>query len=199
MGDSICFRRDVLRQIGWGEGLTEDYQLRQRLLLEGIKIGYEPAAVGCGEAPRTWRQARAQRERWLRGTYDASQKLAQRLLSEAIKQRDLALLDGAIQAKFPSYSTLTMISIPLLLIQLLVNWLIGPIFPTWLIGAWIVVVAILFIYPFIGLALEKAPLKAYLIIVSGSFYIIWRTWLAVTARYGRKSVQWIRTDHGEKN
>jgi 1,2-diacylglycerol 3-beta-glucosyltransferase len=28
MGDSICFRTDVLRKMGWGEGLTEDYQLR---------------------------------------------------------------------------------------------------------------------------------------------------------------------------
>ena len=40
MGDSICFRAEVLRKIGWGEGLTEDYQLRQRLLLEGIRITY---------------------------------------------------------------------------------------------------------------------------------------------------------------
>ena len=38
MGDSICFRADVLRRLGWGEGLTEDYQLRQRLLLAGIAI-----------------------------------------------------------------------------------------------------------------------------------------------------------------
>ncbi len=33
MGDSICFRIDILKEIGWGHGLTEDYQLRQRLLL----------------------------------------------------------------------------------------------------------------------------------------------------------------------
>ena len=61
MGDSICFRANVLREIGWGEGLTEDYQLRQKLLLAGIKITYEPAAMGYGEAPLTWAQARTQR------------------------------------------------------------------------------------------------------------------------------------------
>src|SRR5207237_7553717 len=30
MGDSICFRADVLRRLGWGEGLTEDYAFRQQ-------------------------------------------------------------------------------------------------------------------------------------------------------------------------
>jgi len=80
MGDSICFRADVPRRLGWGEGLTEDYAFRQRLLLEGIKIRYEPAAVGYGQAPLTWRAARDQRARWLRGTHDASQRYGRQLL-----------------------------------------------------------------------------------------------------------------------
>jgi 1,2-diacylglycerol 3-beta-glucosyltransferase len=198
MGDSICFRVEVLRKIGWGGGLTEDYQLRQRLLLEGIKITYEPGAIGYGEAPRTWAQAQKQRARWLRGTRDASQRFARRLLMEGIKRRDAALLDGAFQAYLPSYSTLAMISILCLLIQLLANCLLGPIFSSGLIGAWGTVVAALFIYPLIGLAMDKAPLKAYVGIVSGPFFILWRTWLALTARFGSKQVTWIRTAHGEE-
>jgi 1,2-diacylglycerol 3-beta-glucosyltransferase len=196
MGDSICFRAGVLRKIGWGEGLTEDYQLRQRLLLEGIKIAYEPAAIGYGEAPRTWAQARAQRARWLRGTRDASQRFARRLLVEGIKRRDTALLDGALQAYLPSYSTLTMISATCLLIQIVVNWLIEPIVSWSLVRAWAAVVGTLFVYPLIGLGLEKAPLKAYLAILSGPFFILWRTWLALAARCGSKPVTWIRTAHG---
>jgi 1,2-diacylglycerol 3-beta-glucosyltransferase len=198
MGDSICFRADVLRRTGWGEGLTEDYQLRQRLLLEGVKIAYEPAAMGFGEAPRTWGQARAQRARWLRGTRDASQRFARRLLTEGIKRRDAALLDGAFQAYLPSYSTLTMISIIFLLIQVLVNWQVGLILSWSVVGAWAAVVGALFVYPLTGLALEKAPLKAYLAILSGPFFILWRTWLALAARFGSKPVIWIRTAHGEQ-
>lgn len=63
MGDSICFRTDVLRSVGWGEGLADDYQIRQKYLLNGIKIAYEPAAMGLGEAAMSWAQARAQRSR----------------------------------------------------------------------------------------------------------------------------------------
>ncbi len=198
MGDSICFRADVLRRIGWGEGLTEDYQLRQRLLLEGVKIAYEPAAMGFGEAPRTWGQARAQRARWLRGTRDASQQFARRLLTEGLKRRDAALLDGALQAYLPSYSTLTMISTLSLLIQVLVNWQVGPIFSPSIVGPWAAVVGTLFVYPLIGLTLENAPLKAYLAILSGPVFILWRTWLALAVRFRGKSVVWIRTAHGEQ-
>lgn len=198
MGDSICFRAEVLRRIGWGEGLTEDYQLRQRLLLEGVKITYEPAAIGYGEAPRTWAQARAQRARWLRGTRDASQRFARRLLKEGIKRRDGALLDGALQAYLPSYSTLTLTSAIAVLIQVVVNGLGKPIFSWALVGTWAAVVGMLFAYPLIGLALEKAPLKAYLAILTGPFFILWRTGLALAARFGSKPVTWIRTAHGEQ-
>ncbi len=110
MGDSICIRSDILRKIGWGDGLTEDYQLRQRLLLEEIKIVYEPQAIGYGEAPLTWSQAQAQRARWLRGTYVASNKFIRRIFIDAIKYRDGALMEGGLQARFPSYSTLTFIN-----------------------------------------------------------------------------------------
>jgi len=197
MGDSICFRAEVLRKIGWGEGLTEDYQMRQYLLLEGIKIIYEPAAMGYGEAPRTWTQARAQRARWLRGTRDASRQLAWRLLVEGIKRRDPALMDGALQAYLPSYSTLTLTSTISFLTQVLVNEWGEPVFSEPLVGGWVVVVGILFAYPLFGLVLEKAPLKAYLIILSGPVFILWRTWLALAARFGGRPVKWIRTDHGE--
>ena len=197
MGDSICFRADILQRLGWGEGLTEDYQLRQRLLLAGIKISYEPMAKGYGEAPRTWVQARAQRARWLRGTQIASRQLARQLLVEAIQRRDPALLDGALQAYLPSFSTLTVVSILILLAQILWARLGGPLVPATLIYSWTGVCATLFAYPLFGLALEKAPAKAYFVILTGPLFILWRTVLAITARYSRRPAVWVRTAHGE--
>ncbi len=196
MGDSICFRADVLRRIGWGEGLTEDYHLRQKLLLEGVKIAYEPGAIGRGEAPLTWVQARGQRERWLRGTHDASQTFARRLLVEGLRRGDPALLDGALQAHLPSYSTLALIVALALAAQLAVNRIGGSVFPPHLLASWGVVLGALFAYPLLGLFLERAPLRAYMAILSGPVFIVWRTWLALTARFGGRSVVWVRTAHG---
>ena len=198
MGDSICFRADILQKMGWGEGLTEDYQLRQRLLLGGIKITYEPAAIGYGEAALTWSQAKAQRARWLRGAYDASQQFARQLLKESLKHRDGALLDGTLQAYLPSYSTLTIITTFIFLLQLLLNWTLPGSILFINLMMWLSIWVILFVYPLIGLALEKAPLKAYLVIVSGPFFILWRTWLAFSVRLRNRSVVWVRTTHGGK-
>lgn len=195
MGDSICLRADVLRGIGWGEGLTEDYQLRQRLLLEGTRIAYEPRAKGYGEAVPGWRQARAQRARWLRGTHDASRRFARPLLQEALRRRDPALLDGALQAYLPSYSTLTVAAGTLLAAQLLAVAL-GASIATFALALWGAAFLTLFIYPLFGLALERAPLRAYLVILSGPVFIAWRSWLAFRSRFGGREVIWIRTSHG---
>jgi cellulose synthase/poly-beta-1,6-N-acetylglucosamine synthase-like glycosyltransferase len=199
MGDSICFRVDILRKLGWGEGLTEDYHLRHKLILDGMRIAYEPAALGYGEAPITWSQARAQRARWLRGTHDSSQQFVKHLIFEGTKRRNLAMLDGALQASFPSYSTLSVLTLILLVGQVLINYFIKHIFPWSLIGAWAALVATLLIYPLVGLALERAPARAYIAILVGPYFILWRTWLAFISRFGRKQVTWIRTEHGKSD
>ncbi|HSL29855.1 MAG TPA: glycosyltransferase [Anaerolineales bacterium] len=197
MGDSICFRVDVLLQLGWGEGLTEDYHLRHKLLLTGIRIAYEPGAIGCGEAPVTWSRARAQRARWLRGTRDTSQQFVKRLLIEGVKKRDMAVLDGALQASFPSYSTMSVLGLVALIIQVLTNSFMRQTFPSALVGAWAAIVVMLLIYPLAGLALERAPARAYIAILLGPYFVVWRTWLAFMSRFGRKQVTWIRTEHGK--
>jgi cellulose synthase/poly-beta-1,6-N-acetylglucosamine synthase-like glycosyltransferase len=183
--------------MGWGDGLTEDYHLRQKLLLAGYRIKYEPRAKGYGEAPLTWTQARTQRARWLRGTHDASKELRNQLLAQAIKLRKGALIDGALQAFYPSYSTLTMLSGVFLLATILANYVYQPM-PDGIVWAWFGILVFLFFYPLFGLYLERAPFKAYLVMLSGPFYVFWRTWLAWTGRLGKKGITWIRTAHGER-
>jgi 1,2-diacylglycerol 3-beta-glucosyltransferase len=199
MGDSICFRVDILRMLGWGEGLTEDYDFRFQLLLKNIRIVYEPAAMGYGEAPLTWAHARAQRARWLRGTHDASQQYVKHLIVEGMKRRNLAMLDGALQASFPSYSTLSILVWIGLAIQVLIDFFNESIDLLPQIGAWAAMVLTLVIYPLVGLALERAPVRAYIVILLGPYFIFWRTWLAFISRFGRRQVTWIRTNHGESD
>jgi cellulose synthase/poly-beta-1,6-N-acetylglucosamine synthase-like glycosyltransferase len=189
MGDSICFRADILRHLGWGEGLTEDYEFRQKLLLEGIKIQYEAAAIGYGEAPANWSIARAQRARWLSGTFRASRQYAREMLVNGLRRRDTALLDGALQAYLPSYSTLTLLAVSGLGLNVLFAKWVGTL-PLYL---WLVLVVLLGIYPLIGLALERAPGRAYLAIWLGPLFILWRTALGVSARFRREQVKWVRT------
>jgi cellulose synthase/poly-beta-1,6-N-acetylglucosamine synthase-like glycosyltransferase len=196
MGDSICFRADILRQFGWDQSLAEDFQLRLRLLLGGVRIAYEPSALGYGEAPPSWKIASVQRLRWLRGTRDASRRFALRMLREGLLRRDRALVDTALQVYLPSYSSLTLLSVAALGLQFLANQFIAPVFSWQLLAAWASVVGILFLYPVAGLVLERAPSRAFLALLLGPFFVLWRTFLAAMAR-GRREISWIPTQHGQ--
>jgi cellulose synthase/poly-beta-1,6-N-acetylglucosamine synthase-like glycosyltransferase len=191
MGDSICFRCDILREKGWGSGLTEDYELRLKLILDGYSIQYEPWAIGHGQAPRSYPEAQSQRLRWAKGMMDARKRFRRQLLIDGIKQNDRVKLDGALGTIIPSYSTLTLISIALLGLNILFFRQVGVI----LVYFWLLLTVLWLIYPLFGLALEKAPFKAYLAILSGPLFILWRTGLNIRARLLPNKIKWIRTTH----
>jgi cellulose synthase/poly-beta-1,6-N-acetylglucosamine synthase-like glycosyltransferase len=184
MGDSICFRVDVLRRFGWGEGLADDYAFRQQLLLEGVSIYYEPNAVGYGEAPLTWRAATTQRARWLRGTRAASRRFASKLLVEAFRRREMPLLEGGLQAILPSYSTLTVLTA--------VVWLASGL-RSRLTNSWSMPLVALLLYPMLGLVLEGAPKRAYLAMLIGPVFVAWRAWLTLQTRLTQSDAAWVRT------
>jgi hypothetical protein len=107
------------------------------------------------------------------------------------------MLDGALQASLPSYSTLSLLSLSLLVIQIPISYFLDHSFLWPLIAAWAALVITLLIYPLVGLALERAPIRAYIAILFGPYFIFWRTWLALISRFGRKQVTWVRTEHGK--
>jgi cellulose synthase/poly-beta-1,6-N-acetylglucosamine synthase-like glycosyltransferase len=192
MGDSICFKSNVLKKIGWGTGLTEDYHMRHQLLLAGIWIVYDPRAKGYGEAAPSWMGAARQRIRWLRGTQDASRNFIKELLIQALRKMEPAIIDGVLQIVLPSYSTTTLLIGAGFLIQVCINFLQPGVFSQVSLIAWSIGLLMLFLYPMLGLWLEKAPLRYYLVILTGPVFIIWRTWLALKSRISRK-VDWVRT------
>ncbi len=196
MGDSICFRAEVLRNLGCGSGLTEDYDLRQKLLLCGIRILYEPAAKGYGEAANSWTSAGRQRIRWLRGADDTNKKNAPNLLRHGLKLGDRAMIDGALQGMLPSFSTVTLAAGFMLAAGFALNMFAGALISWWLVAAWAVMAGFLFVYPIWGLLLERAPWKAYLVIMTGPVFIFWQSWLAFKSRFIDKRVTWVRTPHG---
>jgi cellulose synthase/poly-beta-1,6-N-acetylglucosamine synthase-like glycosyltransferase len=191
MGDSICFRSQVLKDLGWGSGLTEDYELRLRLICQSVRIQYEPEAAGYGQAPLNWSEARAQRLRWAKGMDDARKKYGRQLLKEGLRELSPLKLDGFLSLSVPSYSTLSIFSFALFAL----HWLISSGSSPGLVLTWGVTALLLFIYPLFGLLLERGPWWSYLAILSGPFFMIWRTWLNLIVRLPGKEVGWIRTPH----
>jgi cellulose synthase/poly-beta-1,6-N-acetylglucosamine synthase-like glycosyltransferase len=191
MGDSICIRTNVLKKSGWGQGLTEDYEFRLKLLLDRVQIQYEPNAIGYGQAPLTINEAHSQRLRWIKGMIDAKKLYRHQLVKEGIKNMDWSMLDGAISNTIPSYSVLTMISV--------LNFIISYLFPAYFwhpsFYIWGGVTLLWLLYPLLGLLLEKSPGWAYLAILTGPIQILWRTWLSLYFRFAPTHISWIRTPH----
>jgi 1,2-diacylglycerol 3-beta-glucosyltransferase len=197
MGDSICIQAGLLRSIGWGVGLTEDYDLRFHLLSSGVRIIYEPNAVGLGEAPTSWAIARRQRERWLAGTYRSSRRHRAELFKLARtrgggRPRPAAVWDALLQALFPAYSTLFLLAGAGVLAQAAVSRLTAG-GSNRMTELWIALAIALLLYPILGLLLARAPGRAYAAVFLGPVFALWRTWLALSARFLHRPTMWVRT------
>jgi hypothetical protein len=98
----------------------------------------------------------------------------------------------------PSYSTLTLVVVAILFIQLLAKNVVSAELAWGLIASWFAVVGFLLAYPLFGLFCERAQAKAYLAITMGPLFILWRTWLAIKIRLQDAPVAWVRTAHGDR-
>ncbi|MCB0403235.1 MAG: glycosyltransferase family 2 protein [Bdellovibrionales bacterium] len=190
MGDSIALHRSVLAELGWGEGLTEDFQLRQRLLLAGYRICYAPEAVGFGEAPPTWEQAKTQRIRWMQGAKEVSQNFRKRLLLYGIRQHNVAAVDAGLESYLPTFSTLSALGV-FALLALPVwgtppSWVAAGLFFAALIG-----------YPVAALFLAGAPTRSFLALAKGPYFVAWRALASLKLRVRRQEIRWVRTQHGK--
>jgi cellulose synthase/poly-beta-1,6-N-acetylglucosamine synthase-like glycosyltransferase len=84
-GSVFMIRADVMRQLGWGTSITEDWDLTLRLYETGYKVVYTPFVQAPAECVASVRQLARQRMRWAEGhTYNIKKHLMSVLLSPHI-------------------------------------------------------------------------------------------------------------------
>ena len=66
-GTAYMIRADVLRQVGWGTSITEDWELTLKLYARGYKVAYTPWAETPAECVSTFSRLARQRMRWAEG------------------------------------------------------------------------------------------------------------------------------------
>jgi len=66
-GTAYMIRADVLRQVGWGTSITEDWELTLKLYARGYKVVYTPWAETPAECVSTFERLARQRMRWAEG------------------------------------------------------------------------------------------------------------------------------------
>lgn len=66
-GTAYMIRADVLREVGWGTSITEDWELTLKLYARGYKVAYTPWAETPAECVSTFSRLARQRMRWAEG------------------------------------------------------------------------------------------------------------------------------------
>jgi cellulose synthase/poly-beta-1,6-N-acetylglucosamine synthase-like glycosyltransferase/CheY-like chemotaxis protein len=66
-GSVFMIRADLLRDVGWGTSITEDWELTIRLYLEGYRVLYSPFIQAPAECVSDFKQLARQRMRWAEG------------------------------------------------------------------------------------------------------------------------------------
>lgn len=192
MGDAMCFSRQVLEQFPWNtHSLVEDMEYGIHLLLNNVKITYIPQAISLGQAAGNWHHAQKQRLRWEKGVVKLRYRLGFQLLLSGIATKRLGLIDRAIELLLPPYSVLTMLTLLLVIIKLL--WLLPSIglFPSfYILMMWV-------IFPFIGLVIDRAPIKTFLVLGYAPIYLAWRLWISFISRIHKQPIIWIKTPRQE--
>ncbi len=88
-GSVYMIRADVLRQVGWGTSITEDWELTLKLYLHGYKVLYTPFIQAPSECISSFRLLVRQRMRWAEGhTYNVRKYFMQVLTSTKITRRE---------------------------------------------------------------------------------------------------------------
>ncbi|NIV29344.1 MAG: glycosyltransferase [Anaerolineae bacterium] len=195
MGDGMCFHRETLEQHPFEtRSLTEDREYGIHLVACGERVRYVPEAISAGQAVARWRDATSQRMRWYGGVFALPRQHLRPLLSLAWRERNWAALDLALELSVPSFSTLSLLAMGLVILQGLLL-LLGAPSPLLVSGF---SAAAAFLLPLLGLAAERAPRTSFQALVFAPAYAAWRVSMGLAVRLRRGRVNWVRTRRAEE-
>lgn len=97
-GSVYMIRADVLKRMGWGTSITEDFQLTLRLYEQGYKVVYTPYIQAPAEAVSTIKRLIRQRMRWAEGhSHNVKLMFLRLLIGRRIEEQGLALASHNIK------------------------------------------------------------------------------------------------------
>jgi cellulose synthase/poly-beta-1,6-N-acetylglucosamine synthase-like glycosyltransferase len=196
-GTAYMIRADLLREIGWGTSLTEDWELTLKLYARGYKVAYTPWAETPAECVSTFTRLARQRMRWAEGhTYNVRRHFF------SIMQSPFVTLLEKVEFLF---DTTYYLQAGLFVVGSMA-WLISEIFlhthvPGWTATlGWALLFSNILALPLMnlgGLILEEAPprdLQGVLGAVVLSFALVpFQGWAAIKGLLSKEEGPWFRT------
>lgn len=195
-GTGMCFRADLLREMGWpATSLTEDLEYTMLLISRGLKVTWAHEALVFDEKPtRFWPSCR-QRLRWLQGKWQVLFAYGPRLFWSALREGSWLKADGFLCLLQPPLLLLG----PLCALAALAHP--RPLAPAPISLAHrshpeLILLGLLpYFLPAVAMYLEKAPARAYLYLPAYTFFSF--TWIpiALAGLIMYRQRRWYRTPH----
>ena len=196
-GTAYMIRADILREVGWGTSLTEDWELTLKLYARGYKVAYTPWAETPAECVSTFARLARQRMRWAEGhTFNVRKWFLPIMLSPLV--RPLEKLEFLYDAAYYLQAALFVVGT--------ISWLMAEIvfhahIPGWTVAlGWSLVFSNIFALPLMnlgGLILEDAPkrdLQGVLGALVLSFALVpFQGWAAMKGLLQKEEGPWFRT------
>src|SRR5438094_488964 len=196
-GTAYMIRADILRQVGWGTSLTEDWELTLKLYARGYKVAYTPWAETPAECVATFSRLARQRMRWAEGhTHNVRKWFWPIMVSPYVSP--IEKLEFAFDATYYLQAALFVLGS--------LSWLVSELIfqthvPGWTaILGWSLLFSNIFALPLMnlgGLILEEAPgrdLQGVLGALVLSFALVpFQGWAALKGLIRKEEGPWFRT------
>jgi len=192
LGNGMCFSSRIIEQFGWeATCIVEDMEYAVMLRLGGVAVSFAPEARVYAAIPETFKGSRVQRSRWDIGRFQVRNKYIAKLVKAAIRKRDLAYFDTAMELLIPPFSLFVVLSVSLFGLFLATHITTG--FGT-LARLWFTVALSLVGYIILGLITAKADRKTYINLVYAPFFLLWRVGTIIWGYVHKIGGEWIKTD-----
>jgi 1,2-diacylglycerol 3-beta-glucosyltransferase len=188
-GNGMGFSRDVLAaHPPKAFSIVEDLEYGIHLGYAGVRVEYVHEARVLGHMAVSEQASRTQRRRWERGRQALVRAHVATLLSEAWRNRDVCLLDLALDLIVPPIGQLAVMSGLGLVVAALATTM-GVVVAPWL---WAVALAGILLHVFAGWKCSGVGIRGLLDLLWAPVYIIWKLTLRFSDR-GKTPQEWVRT------
>jgi cellulose synthase/poly-beta-1,6-N-acetylglucosamine synthase-like glycosyltransferase len=186
----MCFSRQLLERHRWSAfGLTEDREQGYVLLRAGYGVTFAPEARVLSDSPSTRSAARTQHERWERGRLGLALR-APPLVVDAVRRRDLRLVDAALDALTPPLAVLSTAAVVVAVLSLALQ-----VWPAAAVAS--IAGAALLAHVLVGMVALRAPASAYRSLALAPAYALWKLGVFGHALLTPGARRWVRTPRAQ--
>lgn len=203
-GNGMAFRTNIVENYGWpAYSVVEDIEYSILLLMDGVRVHYNPDAVVYAEMASGARQAGTQRKRWEGGRVALIKKYLPPLMKGFIKKRKIGYIDGIMELLIPPLSLLVMAQTVMCVLSMMIavspyaqNKIDITLTTIWVCypQIWLILLSMTLFYIFAGLILRRAPFYVWRALFFAPLFIIWKipVYFSLIKNKGAK-MAWERT------